>query len=436
MGGFRMPKGLKWIILAPLLLLFLSASCQKEVLHEPSPRHVLLIYQAGYNSLTNYLKENVATLQEGAIPAKTNGVNDVLLVYARFPVAKGNYSVQTPSHLYRLYKDRDGNLCRDTLRTWDETTDASTAETLREVLNFTKEKFPATGSFGLVFSSHATGWLPADYYNDPAQYEKDHREEVIAPASVAPRLRRMAPWEEVFPELSDDPPVKSIGQDKHPGASVEIELKDFAEAIPFKLDYLLLDVCLTGGVEAAWQLRGKADIVGFSQTEVLAQGLDYSTMTKHLLQEVPDPLAVCRDYFTYYNSQSGVNKSATISVVDTREMEPLAEVCRTLFAKYRDQIASLDRDQVQGFFRFDRHYFYDLEDILVQAGITEEEHQLLKDALGKCVLYKAATAIFISISIRTSCGFSMYLPSMGTPLLDQHYRSQIAWNEATFLVEE
>ena len=226
-----------------------------------------------------------------------------------------------------------------------------------------------------------------------------------------------------------------MGQDLFGSDSIEMELQDFADAIPFKLDYLLVDACLAGGVELAYALRGKVDVVGFSQTEVLAEGFNYATLTRHIFQDTPDPVAVCRDYYEHYDAQSGVYRSATISVVDTRALEPLAKLCKDLFAKYRTEIASLDASTVQGYFRENRHYFYDLEDILLHAGIDDQEQSALETALKKCLLYKAATPIFISFEINVFSGFSMYLPSMGTPLLDQHYRNNMAWNKATLLVE-
>ena len=116
-------------------------------------------------------------------------------------------------------------------------------------------------------------------------------------------------------------------------------------------------------------------------------------------------------------------------------MDALVDVCSMLFEKYRTEISQLPGYLVQGYFRFERHYFYDLKDILVKAGITPEEEALLQDALDKCLLYKAATPSFLSITIKNYSGLSMYLPSKGTSLLDKYYREHIAWNRATGLVK-
>ena len=214
-----------------------------------------------------------------------------------------------------------------------------------------------------------------------------------------------------------------------------MELDAFAAAIPFHLDYLLIDACLSGCVEVAWQFKDKADIVGFSQTEVLAEGFDYKTITSRLLQQTPDPVQVCKDYFARYEIQTGQYCSATISAVDTREMEPLASLCKALFEKYRSKLNTMSGNNVQGYFRFDRHFFYDLKDILVKAGITAQEKAELQEALDRCVIYKAATDYFLSIRINTACGLSMYLPSMGSEYLDESYLNHLAWNGATLLVK-
>lgn len=367
-------------------------------------RNVLIIYSAGFNSLSSYLKEDISDLQRGFVPQKRTRADHVLLVYSRLPSKYRTYSPTTKSALFRIYKDDEGNVIRDTLRTWDEDTNASSASTMREVLEFTASKFPAKG-YGMVFTSHSSGWLPERYYTDPSEFEGG-----------------------IFS-------LRSMGQDVTPAGEVEMELKDFAGAIPFRLDYMLIDACLAGGVEVAFQLRGKADIVGFSQTEILADGFDYPTIASRLLKKDPDPVQVCKDYFAIYDARTGVYNSATISAVDTRQMEDLALVSRDLFEKYRTQMAAVNPSKVQGFFRYDRHYFYDLKDILEKSGASESDLLLLQNALDKCILYKANTRSFMSdFAIRSYCGLSMYLPANGSDFLDTYYRT-LDWNIETKLVE-
>lgn len=399
---------------------------------DESARKVLLLYSAGYNSLRGYLLDDIEDLKQGWLPEK--GCNDdIILVYTHTPKKSGAYDKPTTPYLIRLYKDKQGKAVSDTLKTYPESTISSSAAQLNEVLNFVKDNF-TSGSYGMIFSSHATGYLPSGYYSNPKGY--------VFPRSGIMRSRGVpAPVPYIEPEYDPSlPMVKSIGQDQVNSStgrvSYEMELADFAEAIPMKLDYILFDACLMGGIEVAYELRGKCGKIGFSQAEVLAEGFDYKTITQHLLlKEEPDPMGVCKDYFTQYDIMSDVYRSATISLVDCDKLEPVADVCREIFSAHREGLASIEPQKVQRFYRSSYHWFYDLESIVTEAGATEEEIASLHNALDQCVLYKGHTPEFMSdFAITTFSGFSMYLPCNGGVELSKFYKT-LQWNQATGLVE-
>lgn len=395
-------------------------------------RKVMLLYSAGYNSLTSYLKEDIEDLKKGWLP--TNGRTDnVVLVYSHFPEKAGKYDVETSPTLVRLYK-RDSVVIADTLVTYPKGTISASAGQLNTVLKYINDRFPARG-YGMIFSSHATGYLPAGFYQKSNDYVFD-QSMMRARARIRPTA---VPYEE--PEQDPSLPMtKSVGQDQVgvPKAylSYEMEIQDFAEAIPMELDYILFDACLMGGIEVAYELSEKVRMVGCSQTEVLAEGFNYKVLTTHLLKnEESDPVSVCEDYFTQYDIMKGVYRSATVSTIDCSRLEPLAEVCRELFDKYGEKIRSLSPSGVQQFFRSSYHWFYDLESIIIKAGATAEELESLHQALDRCVIYKAHTPEFMnSFSIHTFSGFSMYLPSRGSAELDKYYKT-LQWNKATGLVK-
>ena len=394
----------------------------------PDQRNVLLYIAGGFNSLADYLSNDIADLEAGTLPGRNSSTDPVLLVLSRLPKDPDSpdYSYPVSPVLFRLYAGADGAPVRDTLKVWSKETPLSQVETLADAFEQVNRAFPGN-KYGVIFSSHASGWLPPRYYENPSAYE--------AAAKGSSAFSRRAALE-YFPPIDRNafPAVKSVGTDNG-STTYEMDLDQFVAAIPFHLEYLLFDACLMGCVEVAYELRGVADVVGFSQTEVLAEGFDYAHLSAHLLTEKPNPLAVCQDYFNYYDAQTGNLRSATISLIDTRKMDALAEVCGSLFEKYRTQISKLPGSKVQGYFRFERHYFYDLKDILVKAGITPEEEALLQDALDQCIVFKAATPYFLTFSINNYSGLSMYLPSKGTSLLDKYYREHIAWNRATGLVK-
>lgn len=398
-------------------------------------RNVLLLYSAGFNSLSGYLEEDVRDLLSGELPSQGR-VKDVLLVYSHLPVKKGAYAIPSSPVLTRVYKDIYGNVATDTLVVYPSSTYSSSAGQLNEVLTYVRDNFPAK-TYGMIFSSHATGYLPAGYYTSPDSY-------VYAPASSTLGTERgRAPRGVPYVEPEHDPAlpmVKSVGQDQVGGygayLSYEIQIEDFARALPMYMDYILFDACLMGGVEVAYELKDRCGLVGFSQTEVLAEGFDYRSIPDYLLSgQEPDPESVCRDYFEQYDVQSGIYRSATISLVDCRRLEPLAAICADLFEKYRRDIRNLSPFNVQRYYRYDYHWFYDLVDILVEAGADPADVEALENAVDDCMIYRAATPEFMgAFDIDSYSGFSMYLPCHGNSELDKYYRT-LKWNIATGLVE-
>ena len=428
------------LIISGLSMMVMAYGCIKldtpddKCTVDESERKVLLLYSAGYNSLRSYLLDDIKDLKQGWLPGKECN-DDIILVYTHTPEYNGVYNKPTTPYLIRLYKDENNNTISDTLVRYPKETISASAAQLNEVLTYMKDNF-TSGSYGMIFSSHATGYLPSGYYSNPSGYTFTESKMMRSRALAAP-----TPVPYIEPDFDPSlPMVKSIGQDQVTISgekfSYEMNLNDFAEAIPMKLDYILFDACLMGGIEAAYELRGKCDVVGFSQAEVLAEGLDYKTLTKHLLEkEIPDPAGVCKDYFTQYDIQSGVYRSATISLIDCDELEPLAEVCRDFFASHRNELAIIDPKTVQRFYRSGKHWFYDLESIMIKAGATGDELTALHSALDGCVLYKGHTPEFMSeFKIDIFSGFSMYLPCNGSNELDKFYKT-LQWNQATGLVQ-
>lgn len=396
-------------------------------------RKVMLLYSAGYNDLQTYLKEDIEDLLKGWAPGLSRN-NDVLLVYSHLSKSRSDFKTPVEPVLFRVYADNEGNTLTDTLIRYDSSTISASAEQLNAVLTYVNETFPAR-SYGMVFSSHATGYLPAGYYSRPGEYvftedrANSHGTFLQHEPTSVPYIER-----EYGP---DRPMVKSIGQSVHEGQSYEMDLRDFAEAIPMKLDYILFDACLMGGIEVAYELTRKCDLLAFSQAEVLAEGLNYTTLAEHLLgnRQDADPESVCRDYFMQYDQKTGAYRSATISLVDCNRLGPLADVCQDLFSRYRQQIGSINYNKVQQFYTGNHHWFYDLESILSVAGISAEELGALHDALDGCIIYKGHTPSFLGeFDINTFSGFSMYLPTRGSQQLDRYYRT-LKWNEATGLVQ-
>ena len=437
----KVMKNIQGLILAIVLIAGAGlsvSSCGKD--KKPSEdRKVMIMMSLGYNSISAYLKEDLNDLKQGYLPTKSAS-SDVLLIYSKQTKKSSDYSTPSESALIRLYKDKNGVAIMDTLQTYPSSVISSTPQTIRNVLTYVQQEFKAK-SYGIVFSSHGTGWLPPGYYAAPNNFTSSS----ISPSSVKDRTSvgtgpHPVPYVEV-PQDPNLPAVKTLGQEVvmegTKKVSYELEIEDLAGAIPMHLDYFLIDACLMGGIETAYALRNVADVIGFSPAEVLAEGFNYKTITQHLLQKkVADPVSVCKDYYDYYDAQSGTVRSATITVVDTKKLDAIATVCKDLFSKYREQIAAVSHSKVQVYYRQDHHWFYDLEDILIQAGASDEDIKRLSDAVSTSILYKGATPSFMGeFDIKHYSGYSMYLPNHGSTYLDNYYRN-LSWNNATLLVPQ
>lgn len=405
--------------LSAILLLSIFSACSKNPLGEetidngkarrenPIKRKVFIIYSAGRNNLQSNLDANLSDVFSGELPRKMPSSN-VLLVYSRRPISS-SYRTATPSYLYRVSLDMNGEVALDTLKTWPEDTSSCSAKTVRSVLSFVKSSFPAS-NYGMLFSSHGTGWLPA--------------KKSLASASSAS--------------------LSSIGvDDVSPSDTYDMDIEEFADAIPGKLDYLIMDACLMGGVEVAYALREKCHYLISAQTETMADpGLcDYTKLVSRLFNsDEPDLNAVCRDSYDCYAAKSGLNKSLTISLVDCSKMEELASVCKGIFDNFRVRIATVDPATVQAYYHTyftssaRNHYYYDFEDILMKSGVGESDMSAVRAALDDCVLYKAATPYFLDRRINVHSGLSMYLPSDGTSDLNEFYKT-LSWNKCTKLIE-
>jgi len=401
-------------------------------------RRVVLFYECGFNTLHKDLDEDINTeLVSGYLPVKGRH-KDVILVFSK--IAENGY-LPVESYLRQIYDDGTGKVVSDTLLTFGKDVQATSPETMKEVLSYMKDKFPAKG-YGMIFSSHGSGWLPEGYYYSPSSYENSHK----AP-SASSNDRNLAPsavWQEDIPQerIEDDPfagMVRSIGQDEEAYDKStllkEMTTSEFASGIPIHLDYLLFDMCYSAGVEVLYGLKDKADMLGLSCAEVLADGMfDYTKITSYLLSQEPDLTGLFKDSFKRYDQKTGNYRSSTVTLASTSGVDALAAVCKKLNDKYRAELYKVNYNSIQGFYRNGRHYFFDLEDTYEKCGATTEELAELNKAIDGCVLYKAATPEFISsFTIVKHCGFTTYVPSGGTSLLNRIYKEE-AWDIATGLV--
>lgn len=353
----------------------------------------VILYCEGFNNLKNDILKNISLLEDGYLPGKWS--DRALVVYEHFPKKPSDYETLTEPLVYRLYK-HDGEVVRDTILTYPAERGSATGAFMREVLTDISRELPSR-SWGMIYSSHGTGWMPADY------------------------------------KKSDEPGISlsSIGAEFGGQYTGGLEISDFREAIPFPFEFMIMDACLMGGVEVIYEWKDICRYLVASPGEILAAGMNYAHLGSRILEgEQVDLEGVCEDYMKFYEGQY-----ATIALYDCAKVTSLVEPCRTVFEKYRSAISGLDPDKVQGFnYNFDVHF--DFRDIFVKAGAGDEELSGIDSALESLVLYKDCTPTFFGQKINTYCGLSMFLPNdRDWPVLSGRYASN-SWNLATnYLVD-
>ena len=390
-----------WLLLAAAVL----AACNGiEPPYTGTFDQVLIYYGMGYNNLSPNLERNLMDeLKSDILPGLHREKAIVAFVHNTAP--DGGYTTPNAPVLMRFYRDRNGKGAADTLKVYEDMSVSASPESIRRVLSEIQETFPAK-HYGLLISSHGSGWLPVGYGKSS--------ERAIA---------------------------RAIGnQYSGSGSSVNtrwMTVPELAAAIPMHLDYMILDVCLAGAVEVAWELRNVSDRLVVSPTEILTMGMGYSMLSWDMLAwEKPDLETYCREYYDYYNGQSGSYRSGTISLVECAKLPALAEAFSAVLDAHRDAlIYSQLANCVQRYYYSTTSlpFFYDLRDLAAQLGASPDELARLDAALAEAVPVHYETPSFFDVSLDRCCGLSIYLPDPTRPQLNTYYRS-LGWNQAVGLV--
>lgn len=378
-----------------VLSVVLPGGCTKELTERPPSRRPLVVYMALDNNLREEYSSRLAALRAGWRPGME------LWVYADTPEG---------ASLGRMDSTPEGVALR-TVERYGEENSASGA-TLERVLRTVWRLCPSDG-YGLLFFSHATGWLPAGTLGHPSG-------------------------------------SRSVGSDH----GSEIELESFSAALPegMPLDYVVFECCLMAGAEVMLELQGRTPWVLASSAEVVAPGFRplYESGLEVLTERtrpVPELLAAFgQSYMSHVEGLSGEYRSATLSLIRTSSMPALAEAVRRVTRGFADEegrdtppagLQHFDRPGAYG----DRPAaarFYDLEAYVEACLADPDAEAAFRGALADAVVWRASTERFLGgegspyggFDIRRHSGLTVYVPRGEFPELNETYR-RTAWWQAT-----
>lgn len=367
-----------------IVLCFLLSGCHKDddritsapkPVPVPEPRRTVLVYMIADNSLNKWVDDNLNKMM------RSYDGHENLVVYVD--------GYNGDPRLVKLVMYDDGLVREDTVRVYEERNSAS-PEVLRQTIEEVCAGFP-TESYGLLLWSHGTSWLPSDGR------------------------------------------TRAFGQD----GGDWMELNDLAAAIPDRrFDFILFDACYMASIEVAYALRNKTNYLIASPTEVVEDGFPYNDIVSSFWGGEEDYRKICGKFFAYYDSQPGIKRSATISLLKTEGLERLAGATRNIIQGKEEQIAGLDLSAIQCVDRRGALYWYDVlydfDDFISHMSPTDEQYEEFGDALNKVILFEAHTPSFFGeVYYRTFCGLSCYIPQSSHPGLNAFY-DDLDWKKTVY----
>jgi hypothetical protein len=316
-----------------IIIILLLASCSKDEVSVPEPEPVKVERTIiAYMAADNDLWDVALTdIEEMTHGYKETGVNLIALM---------DVAGETPC-LLKITEDGE-----QTIKTYQEFNSADPAN-MNRLLGEIAEMYPSE-SYGLILWSHGTSWLPAGI------------------------------------------PLKSFVVD----GNRQMNIPELAAALPVHFDFILFDACLMGAVEVAYELRNKTDYIIASSTETIDTGFPYDEIVPELVKPSINFQSVARKYFDYYNEMEGDYRSATVTLIDTGELENLANLTAEIISG-NEISEDFERTNVQKLDRHEEQYTFDFADFINKAFPLTNKSAFITQ-LGKTVLYRAHTPAFLN----------------------------------------
>ncbi|MFV0584664.1 MAG: clostripain-related cysteine peptidase [Parabacteroides gordonii] len=305
---------------------------------------------AADNSLSGFDKQNINSMLEGGTKGALNGGNLIVYIDAKDTIP---LLIQiTPAG-------------KKVLKSYPEHENSVSVETMKEVIEEVKTNFPAK-SYGLMLWSHGSNWFPSDMTS-----------------------------------------LKAFGQDK----SNWMELAQIKEVLADNsFDFIIFDACYMAGIEVLYELKDKANYIMAAPSEILGNGFPYSKIISRLFKMSPDLTGICDEFYDYYANSS--TPFATIALVSTPQLEPLAIATRNIMQDNFDKTEDIELNSLQRYFRSPYYGMYDFDDYISRIA-PEEQYAQFQAALEKAVIYKKNTPSFMigysgGYYINHFCGLSSF----------------------------
>ncbi len=397
-------------------LFILFTSCLNNDDPKPKPDNsdklTILAYLVANNSLDNDLLANIGAMYDGLAEMNKEAT---LLVYWDGRTAIGD---NNSKHLILKYQtDGKGNIngapaldpfcpLDDVLAEGEIVKEYDTQYSVdKNVMSQVLTDMIAESSttkFGLIFGSHASSWLNSIY-------------------------------------------TRAFGQDGSGDNTMLIP--DMVEALSVvnkKFEFILFDACYMATIEVAYAFRNVCNYQLSSVMEVPAYGFPYEDFMKYLYKgNVESYKQVCQTYIDFYKSlyTEGSYAWATVSLIDSKEIENLVGELKKEIVAHKDVLADYDTDHLQEYGKSSGPYIAcDMGHMI--RDLNEETIPLtFNTQLGKTILYKGclekARPFTYAVDAANYSGLGIYIPVEERPKWNTYFKTiewynAAGWNEVTF----
>ena len=297
-----------------IVSLFILVGCSDEIPEHERPvqsKRAILAYLIANNNLDTDIMNNVVWMYESLAqsqdscslaiyykPSSSNAYINEAQILTFFTDGHGQINGQPVLEGSNI---TTGNVVEQALKYTAVPGIATDTEVMQANLQAMADIIPAE-SYGLIFGSHATSWMPA----------------------------------EENPFIS----TKSFGQDGSAYNSINIpEFADVLEAsFPGNLDFVLFDACMMQTAEVCYELRNATHYCIASVMETPTVGFPYHRILSELYQDEIDFNQICTDVISF-NKEMGL--WGTYAVVDCTQMDAFANAVREQIDQHASALENL-----------------------------------------------------------------------------------------------
>lgn len=367
-----------------LLILCFSACREEDPIMPPEQQtaeKTIFVFMPYSTNLYSFLLGNIEDMKKAIV--RNKGLDNTRLLLF---VAKD----QQQSALIDI-RYKNGACTQDTLEKYSSPTYLTTNGRV-ELLNKVKEYAPAH-RYAMIVGCHGMGWIPSSTVFD----KKKSR---------------------YFGGLSKE---------------YWIDIDDFATSIKaagMKMQFIMFDDCFMSCMEVAYDLKDATEHIIASTSEMMAYGIPYQNIYKHLMSAEPDYKALCEGFYNYYANSD--TPYGTMGVIDCRYVDEMAAMMKSINATHTFDLSLLDDVQDLDGETYKPTIFFDFDDYVRHLCTNDTgAYEQFRSVLQRLVPYKAATEYIYSGSTNKKTkvdhfsGITISDPSMHPEIADS--KRQTNW---------